>query len=197
VYICARRKAGRGARSTATLCFTLEPLFLLLLALLGLALVVPAFLLASRFVRILKHSPQPPVRRGARAGTSTDFPPLAPCAASSRLLPLTRPSRPRAALAPARRHTLTMSNPAHKYAPFNPNHADGSDGDSAGSIVMRTSINKAALKDMERAVFAGKKAIWPLFFATLVVGVSTSVWGLLKEKGDRASSSLSFSSPNS
>ncbi|GAA5854595.1 hypothetical protein JCM9279_005704 [Rhodotorula babjevae] len=77
-----------------------------------------------------------------------------------------------------------MSNPAHKYAPFDPNHPDGSDDDSAGSIVMRTSANKAALKDMERAVFAGKKAIWPLFFATLVVGVGTSVWGLLKEKGD-------------
>ncbi|GAA5890353.1 hypothetical protein JCM8208_002789 [Rhodotorula glutinis] len=77
-----------------------------------------------------------------------------------------------------------MSNPAHKYAPFDPDHPDGSDGGSDASIVMRTGANKAALKDLERAVFAGKKAIWPLFFATLVVGVGTSVWGLLKEKGD-------------
>ncbi|KPV78599.1 uncharacterized protein RHOBADRAFT_21316 [Rhodotorula graminis WP1] len=76
-----------------------------------------------------------------------------------------------------------MSNPAHKYAAFDPNHPGGSDGGSDASIVMRTGANKAALKDLERAVFAGKKAIWPLFFATLVVGVGTSVWGLLKGEG--------------
>ncbi|TNY19279.1 hypothetical protein DMC30DRAFT_418047 [Rhodotorula diobovata] len=73
-----------------------------------------------------------------------------------------------------------MSNPKHNYPPLKHNDDDDSDG----SIVMRTGANKAATKEMERAVFAGKKAIWPLFFATLLVGVGTSVWGLLKETGD-------------
>lgn len=81
-----------------------------------------------------------------------------------------------------------MSNPKHNYPPLKHNYPPlkhNDDDDSDGSIVMRTGANKAATKKMERAVFAGKKAIWPLFFATLLVGVGTSVWGLLKETGDR------------
>ncbi|BGP36906.1 hypothetical protein JCM10449v2_000808 [Rhodotorula kratochvilovae] len=53
-----------------------------------------------------------------------------------------------------------------------------------GDPEMRHEANQAARDDLTRAIYAGKKSIWPVFMATVLVGIGTSVWGLLKYKSE-------------